>query len=135
MALAAILEFGDNKMERYTRRYLVQDCQFDFNRSYTEFGPSCTLKGRTVEISVVAPGKTDLNLFEWFTSQSILDGRILFSTTADDSSFSEGRQMLLFEGAQCLSLSEVYDKNTQRRRTIKLRIIAESFTIDGIVFT
>ena len=134
MALAAILEFGDNKMERYTKRYLVQECNFDFNRSYTEFGPSCKLDGRTVEVSIVSPGKTDLNLFEWFTTQSILDGRILFSSMADDHSFPEGRQILYFEGALCMALSEIYDKNSQRRRTIRLRIRAEVITIDGVVF-
>lgn len=134
MALTAVLEFGDNRTERYNRRYLVQDCQLEFNRLYNEFGPSGSVKDKTVEVCVVAPGKEDLNLFEWFASQSVLDGRIVISTMTDNNFDQEGTQTLCFEGGQCMALSEIYDIDTMRRRMLKLRITAETMTIDGINF-
>ena len=39
MALTAVLEFGDNTINRYSKRYLVADCKFIFNRPYNAFCP------------------------------------------------------------------------------------------------
>ena len=134
MALTAVLEFGDNRIQRYTKRYLVQDCQLEFNRSYNDFGPSETMRDKTVEVYVIAPGMTDLNLFEWFTSQSQLDGRIQISTVSDDHFSTTETQTLFFEGAQCVALSELYDIDSLKRRTLRLCIMAQTLTIDGINF-
>ena len=41
---------------------------------------------------------------------------------------------LFFEDAKCFSLSENYDINTSRRRTLKLAIEAETITVDDVVF-
>ena len=125
MALLAALEFGDNNIGRYSKSYLVSDCRFVFNRPYNSYRPEGMARCERLELEVIAPGKNDLNLFDWYDKQGVQSGRIVISLAAEAK---------LDEKDKCFSLSENYDINTSRRRTLKLAIEAETITVDDVVF-
>ena len=82
---------------------------------------------------MVAPGKEDLGLFEWYTKQSMQDGRLVI-TMSGGLYDSQDTQTLYFENAKCFSLSEFYDINSSARRIIRLAIGAEKVEIDDVTF-
>jgi len=83
---------------------------------------------------VVAPGKNDLGLFEWFSNQGTMSGRLVISLANEAKLNDSDAQILYFEDAQCFSLSELYDIDISRRRLLKLSISAETMNIDGITY-
>ena len=133
MALTAVLEFGDNNIRRYSKKFMVADCRFVFDRSYNDFCPEGDTRCERMELFVVAPGKDDLTLFEWFADQSVLDGRVTISlgATSDNSLDS---QEIVFEEAVCFALSEMYDIDSSMRRLLKLSILASKICIDDVCF-
>jgi hypothetical protein len=134
MALIAALEFGDNNIGRYSNSYLVADCRMVFNRPYNSYRPEGMARCERLELEVVAPGKSDLNLFEWYNGQGVQSGRIVISLAAEAKLTEADAQVIYFEDATCFSLSEVYDINASRRRNLKLAIEAETITVDNIIF-
>ena len=132
MAFAAFLEFGDNTIKRYSKQYLVSDSRLLFARSFNSFSPEEAARCERVEVTVIAPGKDDLGLMEWFSSQSVQSGRIVFCLTNEATINDDDAQILYFEDAKCFSLSEFYDINVSRRRLLKLALSAESLEIDGV---
>ena len=132
MALTAVLEFGDNSIKRYSKQYLVSDCRLLFARPFNGFSPEGAARCERVEVTVVAPGKDDLGLVEWFSTQGVQNGRIIISLTNEVKADDADAQILYFEGAKCFSLSEFYDINVSRRRLLKLAIGAETLEIDGV---
>ena len=133
MALTAVLEFGDNNIRRYSKQFMVADCRFVFDRSYNDFCPEGDTRCDRMELFVVAPGKDDLTLFEWFADQSVLDGRITISLGATNDN-SLDSQEIVFEEAVCFALSEMYDINSSMRRLLKLSILASKICIDDVCF-
>ena len=133
MALTAVLEFGDNNIRRYSKQFMVADCRFVFDRSYNDFCPEGDTRCDRMELFVVAPGKEDLTLFEWFADQSVLDGRVTISLGATNDS-SLDSQEIIFEEAVCFALSEMYDINSSMRRLLKLSILANKICIDDVCF-
>ena len=135
MALIAVLEFGDNNIGRYSQRYLLTECKFMFDRSYNEFRPEGAARCQRVEVVLPAPGKQDLNLFEWYSSQGVQNGRIVITLSGGDSNQEDSEtQILSFEDATCFSLSENYDISSSHRRMLKLGIMADMISIDSVVF-
>ena len=132
MALTAVLEFGDNSIKRYSKQYLVSDCRLLFVRPFNGFSPEGAARCERVEVTVVAPGKDDLGLVEWFSTQGVQNGRIIISLTNELKDNESDSQILYFEEAKCFSLSEYYDINVSRRRLLKLAIGAETLEIDGV---
>ena len=133
MALVAVLEFGDNRIKRYSKKYLVADCRFVVDRSYDGFAPDRPTRCERIELNVVAPGKDDLYLVEWFSDQSNRDGRIVIDLSSASANSSD-TQEVCFESAVCFALSEIYDINSSRRRLFKLSIMAENVSIDDVDF-
>ena len=115
MALLAALEFGDNNIGRYSKSYLVSDCRFVFNRPYNSYRPEGMARCERLELEVIAPGKNDLNLFDWYDKQGVQSGRIVISLAAEAKLDEKDAQIIYFEDAKCFSLSENYDINTSRR--------------------
>lgn len=134
MALTAVLEFGDNNIKRYSKQYLVSDFRLLYARPYNEFSPEGTARCERVELTVVAPGREDLSLFDWFSTQSVQSGRLFISLSNDGKLDTEDAQILYFEEAKCFSLSEVYDVDRSRRRQLKLAIGADKIEIDDVTF-
>ena len=133
MALTAVLEFGDNNIRRYSKKFMVADCRFVFDRSYNDFCPEGDTRCERMELFVVAPGKEDLTLFEWFADQSVLDGRITISLGATNDN-SLDSQEIVFEEAVCFALCEMYDIDSSMRRLLKLSILANKICIDDVCF-
>jgi hypothetical protein len=134
MALTAVLEFGDNNIKRYSKRYLVADCRFVFALDYNDFRPSDAPRCEKVEVTVVAPGKESPTLYEWHDSRGVNSGRIVLSRGTNSRPEESDDHILYFENAQCFSLREEYDIDNNRRRMLVLGIDAESFNIDGEIF-
>lgn len=135
MELEAELFFGNIKSSSKSKKsYGVEYCQFEFNRTYNEFGPSGSLKNKIIEVCVIAPGKNDLFFFDWFTSQRALDGYIKIYPLIVGNKSPVEYQIVSFEGAQCLALSEFYDKSSEKQRILKLRITAEIMAFNNINF-
>ena len=134
MALIAALEFGDNNVKRYIKQYLLADCRFVFDRPYNAFSPERSTRCERLEVVAVAPGKDDLTLFEWFSDQEVKDGRIVISLTGDSMQNTAEPQVIYFEEAKCLSLSEMYDLDNSSQRLVKLAIIADSIEIEDVEF-
>ena len=134
MALIAALVFGENNVQRYTKQYLLADCRFVFDRPYNSFSPERPARCERLELVVIAPGKSDLNLFQWFSNQETRDGRIAISLIGDMMQNAAEPQVVYFESAKCLALSEMYDIDNSRRRLIKLAIIADSIEIEDVEF-
>jgi len=132
MALTAVLEFGDNSIKRYSKRYLVTDCRLLFARPFNGFSPEGSARCERVEVKVIAPGKDDHSLIEWFSSQTVQNGRLVISLTNEGGQLDADTQVLYFEDAVCFSLSEFYDINSSRRRLLKLAISAQTLEIDGV---
>lgn len=132
MALTAVLEFGDNSIKRYSKQYMVSDCRLLFARPFNGFSPEGAARCERVEVTVVAPGKDDLGLIEWFSTQGVQNGRLVISLTNEFKDNESDSQILYFEEAKCFSLSEYYDINVSRRRLLKLAIGAETLEIDGV---
>ncbi len=132
MALTAVLEFGDNSIKRYSKQYIVSDCRLLFARPFNGFSPEGAARCERVEVTVVAPGKDDLGLIEWFSTQGVQNGRLVISLTNELKDNESDSQILYFEEAKCFSLSEYYDINISRCRLLKLAIGAETLEIDGV---
>ena len=133
MALTAVLEFGDNNIKRYSKRFMVADCRFVFDRFYNDFCPESETRCEQMELFVVAPGKEDLTLFEWFSDQETRDGRVIISLGGSGDNNLD-YQEVLFEDAVCFALSELYDIESSRRRLLKLSIAANVINIDNVCF-
>ena len=134
MALLAALEFGDTNIGRYSKSYLVSDCRFVFKRPFNSYRPEGIARCERLELDVIAPGKNDLNLFDWYDKQGVQSGRIVISLAAEAKLDEKDAQVILFENAKCFSLSESYDINSSRRRNLKLALEAETITVDNIIF-
>ena len=134
MALIAALEFGDNNIRRYTKQYLLSDCRLVFDRPYNAFAPERNARCERMEVVAIAPGKRDLSLFQWFSNQESREGRIAISLIGDVAQNVAEPQVIYFEDAKCLSLSEMYDIDSSSRRLIKLAIVADKIEIEDVEF-
>jgi hypothetical protein len=134
MALLATLQFGDNNVGRYTREYLVTACKTSYATSYNQFRPDGIARCTRIEVAVIAPGRDDLNLYDWFVEQGSYSGRVVFDLSELAAGLQGGQRIMKFEDAQCFSLSESYDIDTHYRRQIILAFEAESVTVDDVEF-
>ena len=133
MSLSATLQIGDNNIGVYDRQYKVVRCQYNFSRGYNFRMPDTASRNKSIYITIVAPGKEDLSLYDWYINRTLLNGRILFDLSGQ-AMFDENPKMLCFEGASCFSLSESYHIDQENRRLIHIEITTEETTVDNIRF-
>ena len=133
MAFSAVLEIGDNDAKRYYKRYLLTDLRIVFNRTYTVI-PDGVARCERLELTVVAPGKEDLFMFEWFLRSHTMTGRIVVSLTGDVNDMGSKNQEIYFEDATCFSMSEKYDIDSSRRRSLKLALVSDKIDIEDLTF-
>ena len=79
MSLSARLYIGDNSPSNYTKEYLVTRCEVKVARHHN--APDSAPRCDEVILSVVAPTKDDLDLFEWYIDQTTLSGKIVVDLT------------------------------------------------------
>ena len=134
MSLTTKLQFGDNGFRRYSREYLVSEYKCRVLRRHNEARPDGNARCEHIELTVIAPGKEDLNLIEWYVGQASMSGRILIEIpgTARDQT-TEWREVL-FENGICYSIAEEYHIDQQSRRALRLGIAVENLTVDDIIF-
>ena len=135
MALSANLKFGNNQIGLYSRTYDVVECKCHFNRHHNFNLPDANAVCDKLELTVVAPGKEDLNLYEWYTDQTRQSGKLTFDLTTTSKNGSQGTKVITFEDALCFSIAENYDIDKQRRRHLTLEIIAAKITVENVEFT
>ena len=134
MALTSVLQFGDNNIGRYTKEYLVVSCRSAFSRSHNHLRPEGKPRCERVELTVVAPGKDDLSLYDWYINQESQDGRIVFNLSPTTAQDVGQQKVLMFENAKCFSLTEKYEINSQYRRLLTLAFEADTITVDDVEF-
>ena len=132
MALTAKLQFGDNHAGRYNKEYLLVDCRCSFRRSHNDLRPDGLAYCDKIEVSLVAPGKEDMTLHNWFIEEDELSGRIVFDLSSVSPDSGNADKTLFFEDARCFELEECYDKDTRFRRLLKLTFESDWITMDGI---
>lgn len=133
MNIIAHLQFGDNVSELYSKEYLVVGCRTHVRRSHNSYHPDSAPHCETIEVTVVAPTKADLYLYEWYLSNENTSGRLQFDI--DDVRQTGGeihKRNLYFEGAQCFSIHENYDIQSTSRRLLTLQITADSLTANDV---
>ena len=131
--MLATLQFGDNGAHFYSKEYLVSECICHFTRCHNHFRPDGNARCDKITLTVVAPGRSDLNLFEWYADGSVQSGRLLFEVPYRIGSGEEVRQ-IEFEDACCASLAEHYDIHSSSRRTITVEMVADKVTVDSVEF-
>ena len=132
MALMARLQFGDNMAGLYSKEYLVMDCHLHFSRHHNHFRPDTDARCEQVELVVVAPGREDLNLYEWYINNDTMSGRIVYDLQSVTSAAEE--KVIQFEDAYCCSIEEEYQIDVQKRRCLRLSVMAESLVINDTSF-
>lgn len=135
MALIARLQFGDNDSKAYPAEYMVADCRCHFTRHHNHAHPDSDARCERVDVIVVAPGKKNLNLYDWYISGNPLSGRILFDmlSATRGGDFSASKE-LLFEDAYCFSLAEDYHVDSFNRRYLKLSFMAETIIVNDVTY-
>lgn len=132
MALIATLEFGDNEIRRYSKQYLLADFRCHLVRHHNEARPDGNPRCEHMELTVIAPGRADLNLFEWYVGSYTMNGRVLVSIPDSSPNQDEMVKAVYFENAVCYSIAEEYHIDESKRRTLKLQIVATAVTVDDI---
>ena len=134
MSLTARLQFGDNASGRYSKEYLVTDFKCHVFRRHNEARPDGTPKCESIELTVVVPGRDDLNLTEWYVHRSTMSGRILVELSTPEQNQPSQWKEVLFEDGLCYALSEEYHIDKRMRRSLRLSVVASEITIDSVVF-
>ena len=134
MSLLKKLQIGNNQIGKYTKEYLLTDFKCHTHRLHNEYRPSADKYCDSIELVVIAPGREDMQLYEWFIHQSTLTGRLLIQLPPKPNQSEPDTQEILFEEARCFSFEEEYHINRNQRRMLRLQFVAEEVTINGITF-
>ena len=133
--MSAILQFGDNDAGIYSNQYPVVECDCQFSRHPDFYSPDSDPRCEKVMIMVVAPGKEDLELIEWYIDNAVLSGRILFDISDQaGGSGNDTTREIRFEDARCYFIEEMYEIASSKRRLLKMEFLAESVQIDSNLF-
>ena len=134
MSLIARLQFGDNAFKRYSHEYVVTDFKCHVTRRHNLARPDGNPMCDHLELTVVVPGRDDLNLFEWYVDQSSISGRILIELSTPAQNQSSQWKEVLFENGICYAIEEEYHIDRNLRRSLRLRIAVEEITVDSVSF-
>ena len=135
MNIIAHLQFGDNVTGIYNKEYLVVRYHTRIARSHNSYHPDSLPRCDSVEVTVIAPGKEDLDLHEWYFSNEYRSGRIVFelmelNTSGDNVS----EHVITFDDAQCFGIEENYDIGVNSLRTLTLKIGMANFAVNDTEF-
>lgn len=134
MSLIKKMQIGDNHAGRYTKEYLLTDFKTRTHRLHDEFRPGAEKYCDYMETTVIAPGRDDMQMYEWFINKSTLSGRLLIQLPPKPNQNEPDCQEIFFEEAQCFSFEEEYHINKNQRRMLRLQFVAEQVIINGITF-
>ncbi len=134
MSLFAKLYLGDNASANYTKAYKVVQCEVKVSRHHNSYTPDGNPRCDQLILSVIAPNKDDLMLFEWYIDQSTLSGKVVIDLANQSSKYDITTRTLKFEDAKCFSIAETYNISDTNRHMLKLGIMAKKLEIDEIEF-
>ena len=134
MSLIKKLQIGDNRAGRYTKEYLLTDFKTCTHRLHDKYRPGADKYCDYVEATVIAPGREDMLMYDWFINRSTLTGRLLIQLPPKANQSEPDYQEIFFEEAQWFSFEEEYHINRNQRRMLRLQFVAEEVTINGITF-
>lgn len=131
MALIATIQFGDNENKLYSHTYTVCDVKCHIMRPYNSHLPDGPARCERIDVTVVAPGKTDLTLLDWYVNRSTMSGRVVIAMSNDAKLDVGAEKEILFENARCFRLAEDYHIDKEARRLLTLSFDAETITTDN----
>ena len=134
MSLLKKLQIGDNHAGRYPKEYLLSDYKCHTHRLHNEYRPDSDKYCDSIDLTVIAPGREDMLLYEWFIRQSRLSGRLLIQLPPKPNQWETDYREILFEEARCFSFEEEYHINRNQRRMLRLRFVAENVNINDVIF-
>ena len=123
MSLSARLYIGDNASANYTKEYQVAQCKVKVSRHHNTFLPDADPRCDEVVLSVIAPDKNDLDLYEWYIDQ-----------TNQSAMYDVSERSYTIEDATCFSIAEMYDIDGPHRHLLRLGIMMKELEIDEVVF-
>lgn len=135
MALTAKLQFGDNESRHYSSEYLLTDFKCRLVRHHNEARPDGGTTCDQLDLTVIAPGRDDLSLMEWYTGSFGMNGRILVEMPAAGPNQPSRWKEILFEDAVCYAIAEDYHIDVDSRRSLRLGLAVGSLTVEETVFT
>ena len=134
MSLSARLYIGDNASATYTKEYQVAQCKVKVSRHHNTFLPDADPRCDEVVLSVIAPDKNDLDLYEWYIDQTVLSGKIVIDLSNQSAKYDVTERTYTFEDATCFSIAEIYDIDGPHRHLLRLGIMMKELEIDEVVF-
>ena len=134
MSLFAKLYLGDNASANYAKEYKVVQCEVKVSRHHNSYTPDGNPRCDQLILSVIAPNKDDLMLFEWYIDQSTLSGKVVIDLANQSSKYDITTRTLKFEDAKCFSLAEPNKISTPNRHMLKLGIMVKKLEIDETEF-
>lgn len=132
MAISAALKFGDNDSGMYNQEYPVFSFRSHYLRNHNGVRPDASYRCDCVRVTMPAPPKSDIRLYEWFADKSMLSGCIERVDNSLDG--GEAVSTLKFENARCFSLEEEYDADNFRREVLAIEFVAEEISECDVVF-
>lgn len=134
MSLFANLYLGDNASGTYTHTYQVVQCQVKVSRHHNSYTPDGNPRCDQLILSVIAPNKDDLMLFEWYIDQTSLSGKVVIDLANQSAKYDITERTFKFEDAKCFSMVETYDISDTNRHQLKLGIMVKKLEIDETEF-
>ena len=134
MSLLKKFQIGDNHSGRYTKEYLLSDFKCHTHRLHNEYRPDSDKYCDSIDVTIIAPGRDDMQLYDWFIHQSKLSGRLLIQLPPKLNQSEPDIQEIFFEEANCFSCEEEYHINRSRRRLLHLQFVAEQVNINDVIF-
>jgi len=104
------------------------------NRSYDAVHPTSKPVCESLEITLVAPDKTDLRLQEWFLLHSLQSGELEYDIQDVTNTASTIKRIVTFQNAQCISYKEHYDIKKRSQCLLTLKIFPETCKVEEITF-
>lgn len=135
MALSASIEFGEfstNNVFKSTHSYPILQCRCHFGRSHNGVFPESMAHCDRIEITLKAPQKEDLTLYEWFINNTSFNGRIIFDLGNPSINSDTHTKTILFTDAICFSLKESY--RIDKLRHLTMEFCAKTVDANSFVF-
>ena len=132
MALVAKLFFGSNDDGQYgDSSYLLTDFNCHIYRSHNDARPDGSPKCSSMTLTIVASEQGGLVFYDWYINGSSMSGKIEISESNDSGETSKS---ITFDSALCYSISEDYHIDEDKPRLLRLGIMAEKLSLNGVDF-
>jgi len=134
MSLLKVLQIGNNQMQKYNKEYLLKDYKCHVCRRHNEYRAIADKYCERIDLTIATPGREDIIIHDWFINQSIQSGRILIELPPNAKQSTPPNKEILFEDAKLFSLEEEFHFEVDEVRILKVSLVAEEVTINGVKF-